>query len=70
MKYKVLIYCPDCSFGQDPQGCFGGGEEYIFDDEVDKLSTKPKLFNSREEAEKAGWDAVKTSIYKFEIEEE
>lgn len=48
-KYKVLIFCNDCSFGQDPMGCFDGGQEYLVDDD-DNI----KLFDSEKEAEEAG----------------
>jgi hypothetical protein len=39
-KYKITMWCDDCSYGQDPQGCFDGGTE-----DVDVT------FSSREEAE-------------------
>lgn len=39
-RYKITIWCDACSFGQDSQGCFGGGSEDI-----------DQTFETREEAE-------------------
>lgn len=43
MSWKLRIWCGDCSFGQDPQGCFDGGEEVL-----------DETFATKEEAEAHG----------------
>jgi hypothetical protein len=40
VSWRLRIWCDDCSFGQDPQGCFDGGEV-----------TSDEVFESREAAE-------------------
>ena len=40
MSWRLRIWCNDCSFGQDPQGCFDGGE-----------SESDEVFATKEEAE-------------------
>lgn len=47
MKYTIEVYCRDCSFGQDPLGCFDGG--------VDR---HPERYESVEAAKAAGWAAI------------
>lgn len=43
MSWRLRIWCDDCSFGQDPQGCFGGGEDvsdevFATKDEADRFA--------------------------------
>ncbi len=48
VRYAVELYCADCSFGQDPLGCFDDGTEL-----------QPDTWDSVAEAKRAGWDAVR-----------
>ena len=57
-KFRVRIYCPDCT-GEDMGGCFDGGTKLLDD-----------IFETREQAEKAGDEYVDDSIWNYEIEEE
>lgn len=47
MAWRLRIWCNDCSGGQDPQGCFEGGE-----------STSDEVFATRVEAEWFGMNTV------------
>lgn len=64
MKYRVRIFCPDCT-GDDYQGCFDGGTELLCGPGIDD---GPIEFDTKEEAESAGADECAKSIWKFEIE--
>lgn len=33
--YTVRTYCPDC-IGQDPQGCFDGGDDWSYFDTLEE----------------------------------
>jgi hypothetical protein len=46
MKYKVEIWCNDCT-GTDPMGCFDGGSEFV-----------DKEFESEEDAVEHGWNEI------------
>lgn len=41
MSWRLLLWCSDCSVGQDPQGCFDGGE-----------SRSDEVFATKAEAER------------------
>jgi hypothetical protein len=47
VSWRLRIWCEDCSFGQDPQGCFDGGE-----------STSDEVFQSKEDAESWGYREI------------
>jgi hypothetical protein len=55
-KYIAVVWCPDCN-GVDFQGCFDGGVE------------RHGPFATREEAERAGEEATRDSIWRYDIEE-
>lgn len=58
-RFSVIVSCLDCGGGQDPLGCFNGGSETI------------GVFDTKEEAEKAGYDYIKDCcVWNFEIVEE
>lgn len=45
MPWRLRIWCDDCSFGQDPQGCFDGGESES--DEVFATKAEAEWFGLR-----------------------
>lgn len=57
-KYHYRLSCPDCT-GIDPQGCFDG-ETYTSED----------VFDTPQEANKAGWKATLSNIYEYEVVDE
>jgi len=57
MKYKYVVWCPDC-FELDPQGCFDGGKEF-----------SEETFDSIDDAVNAAQEFVFDTIYKYEIVE-
>lgn len=57
MKYKYIVWCPDC-YGVDFLGCFDGGE---YESE--------EVFDTYEDAEKAAKEFVKDSIWEYKIVE-
>lgn len=59
MNYRVRLSCPDCSDGQDPQGCFDGDTELL-----------EEQFSSIAAALAAGHAATRNSIWDFSIEDE
>lgn len=59
MKYKVLMYCLDCT-GVDPAGCFEGGTEMLskadlldWREELPEDYLEDAVFDSKEEADDA-----------------
>lgn len=34
--FRVRVWCHDCGYGQDPDGCFGGESE-LYDEEYETL---------------------------------
>lgn len=71
MRYRVFIYCRDCS-GEDYQGCFDGGSEEVFLD-TDGSVTSDDIglkIETREDAERLGDIAVRPcGQWSYEIEE-
>jgi len=64
MKYKVKVWCNDCT-GVDEQGCNDGFPWYITDDD-----SNIRLFDTEAEADEAGWKAVDgVGPWRFEVEE-
>lgn len=63
MKYRVRVWCRDCSGGQDPKGCFDGGDGFIYERTP---PYGPRLFDSVEEADDAGY----CGPWEYEVETE
>lgn len=57
-RYRVRVWCPDCT-GVDFQGCFEGGDDL-----------SEETYATHEEAEAAGHESVRHSIYEFDVEED
>ncbi len=55
MKYRCVIWCPDCT-GEDPQGCFDGGSDI-------------EVFDTKEEAIAYGEKCTAQSIWRYDTEE-
>lgn len=56
VSWRLSIWCTDCSFGQDPQGCFGGGED-----------VSEEVFATKDEAERFAYTV--TGPWECEVEE-
>jgi len=66
MKYRVKIWCRDCTH-QDFHGCGEGSPWYIVND--DPWSDDPKLFDTKEDAESAGKKEASDPRWEYEVEE-
>lgn len=58
-KYRVRLWCPDCSADDDEQGCFGGGAE-----------TQEELYDTLDEAVEAGCLSTHRTVWDFEVVDE
>lgn len=64
MKYRVCVWCDDCT-DSDPLGCGDGNPWHVYDDDFNI-----KEFDSKEAAEEAGWSEVRNvAPWRFEVEE-
>ena len=61
-QYRVVVWCKDCGEGEDPAGCFDGGEGCVEDDEGDSV------FYNITAAEKAGWKETEEPPWDYRIE--
>lgn len=63
MKYVVRVWCGDCT--EPGYGCNDGSPWYVCGDD-----DKPTVFDTREEAESAGWKHVADCPpWGFDVEE-
>jgi len=53
--YKYRLWCPDC-YGQDPDGCFGGGTEL-----------SEETYHTIDEADDAGWERTRGTIWAYDV---
>ena len=67
MKYKVVVWCQDCGFGQDPLGCFEGGSNTLIDPND---YSKEAEFDNISDAYDAGWKEVDDAPWSFKIVDE
>jgi hypothetical protein len=61
--FVVEVWCPDCN-GEDYQGCFDGTYEVLADD---FHPYGRRVFATHEEAEAAGNEYVKNTIWRFDV---
>ena len=70
--YVVAVWCPDC-VGEDFDGCFGGGVEYLVkcvgDGFITDGRSEAHIFLSVSDAEAAAKQFVGDSIWDYRVEE-
>lgn len=63
--FVVRMWCSDCSYGADPQGCFDGGTELLSSDDP---PYDPEVFSSLRAAVDAGHELGLEAPLHFNIE--
>lgn len=62
--YRVRVWCRDCGDGQDPQGCFDGGADFLTDDGPPFDDVE---FSTIDEAITAGRKATAGPPWEFDV---